>query len=70
MAEFFILRKYRRHGLGRQAAGQLFDMFPGLWTVRQQRTSPAACDFWRRAIPYEYSERLTTDEVVHEFVAT
>jgi len=67
MAEFFVLRKYRRRGVGRHAAEEIFRMFQGEWTVRQQRSNPAATAFWRTAIPYRYSERETTDEVVQEF---
>src|SRR5512133_3078613 len=29
IAEFFILRKYRRQGLGRAVAWQIFERFPG-----------------------------------------
>lgn len=50
MSEFFVLRKYRRQGIGRSAAAQLFERFPGPWKVRQQKTNPAATAFWRLAI--------------------
>ena len=35
MAEFFVMRKYRRHGIGIVAARELFARFPGDWQVRQ-----------------------------------
>src|SRR3712207_8167071 len=38
MAEFFVLKKYRRRGVGREAAFRLFSMFPGEWHVTQQRS--------------------------------
>jgi predicted acetyltransferase len=50
MAEFFILRKYRRRGLGARAAGQIFDRFPGPWEIRARSTNPAAVTFWRRVV--------------------
>ena len=31
IAEFFILRKYRRQGVGDMAARHVFDLFPGPW---------------------------------------
>jgi predicted acetyltransferase len=34
MSEFFVLRKYRRQGIGRTAAVELFERFPGPWRVR------------------------------------
>ncbi len=40
MAEFFVMRKYRRRGIGRKAAIDLFQRFPGPWQVRQQQTNP------------------------------
>lgn len=50
MAEFFVLRRYRRRGVGQHAAGWLFDRFPGPWEVRQRAENHAATTFWRRAI--------------------
>ena len=64
MAEFFVLRKYRRHGVGAIAARALFDTFPGWWEVRQEPTNFGAQKFWRGVI-YEYTngdfEDLTLD---------
>jgi predicted acetyltransferase len=50
MAEFFILRRYRRQGLGERAARIIFDGFPGPWEVRERPTNAAALAFWRRVI--------------------
>lgn len=50
IAEFFILRKYRRKGIGTRVAHHLFDMFPGWWEVRQTTLNVAAQDFWRNVI--------------------
>jgi predicted acetyltransferase len=56
MAEFFVMRKYRRHGVGIVAARELFARFPGDWQVRQMATNAPATSFWRRAIPYPFEE--------------
>jgi predicted acetyltransferase len=56
MAEFFVMRKYRRSGVGITAARDLFARFPGRWQVRQLRANTDATTFWRRAIPVEYRE--------------
>jgi predicted acetyltransferase len=56
MAEFFIMRKYRRGGVGLAAARELFARFPGEWQVRQMRANVDATAFWRRAIPVEFVE--------------
>jgi predicted acetyltransferase len=50
MAEFFVLRKYRRRGVGEQAARELFGRFPGRWEVRERPANVNAIAFWRRVI--------------------
>jgi predicted acetyltransferase len=50
MAEFFVLRKFRRSGVGRAAAFALFDRFRGRWEVRQRVANQGATAFWRRVI--------------------
>jgi predicted acetyltransferase len=50
MAEFFVLRRHRRAGVGLAAARQVFAAHPGRWEVRQRREATAATAFWRRAI--------------------
>jgi predicted acetyltransferase len=54
MAEFFILRKYRRQGAGRQSAFMAFDLFPGVWHVSELAENAPAQAFWRRII-HEYT---------------
>ena len=50
LAEFFILRKYRRRGIGGRAAGRVFDLFPGLWRVHLEAQNLPAQAFWRKVI--------------------
>ena len=50
VAEFFVLRKYRRRGIGAALARQVFELFKGRWEVRQLATNPAATQFWRTVI--------------------
>jgi len=50
MAEFFVLRKYRRQGVGRGLALLLFDRFPGRWRVEQIPGNDPALAFWRKVI--------------------
>ena len=56
MAEFFVMRKYRRGGVGTAFARNLFDRFPGRWQVRQMRRNQPAQTFWRRIIPVAFEE--------------
>ncbi|MBI2599754.1 GNAT family N-acetyltransferase [Candidatus Daviesbacteria bacterium] len=50
IAEFFILKKYRRGGIGQTVARQIFDMFPGKWEVTQTNQNREAQIFWRKVI--------------------
>ena len=50
MAQFFVLRKYRRRGVGRAAACELFSALPGRWQVGQMPLNLPAQAFWRRVI--------------------
>jgi predicted acetyltransferase len=50
VAEFFVMRKYRRKGVGSKAATLAFSCFPRRWEVRQNPANPAATAFWRRII--------------------
>ncbi len=47
MAEFFVLRKYRRVGVGTRAALLLFHRFPGGWEVPVAWYNQPALRFWR-----------------------
>jgi predicted acetyltransferase len=51
VAEFFVVRKYRRLQVGSRAAGLLFERFPGRWEVPVAWYNQPALCFWRRAIP-------------------
>lgn len=50
MAEFFIMKKYRKGGVGRHAAFYLFDSFPGKWEVAEIKENNPAQKFWRKII--------------------
>jgi predicted acetyltransferase len=50
IAEFFIMRKYRRQGIGEYAARNIFRQFPGSWQVGQITENQPATSFWRKVI--------------------
>lgn len=50
IAEFFVLKKYRNQGIGKQLAFYLFDKFPGKWEVRTSKRNLVAKIFWRKVI--------------------
>ena len=50
VAEFFVMRKYRRRGVGALAATLVFDLHPGAWEVKQVASHPGSTAFWRGVI--------------------
>jgi predicted acetyltransferase len=50
MAEFFVLRGCRRHGIGTYAAHEVWKRFTGPWEVRVMQSNPSAHLFWKQAI--------------------
>ena len=50
IAEFFIMRKYRKRGLGELVAHQIFNRFPGNWQVGQITENSCATIFWLKVI--------------------
>jgi len=50
IAEFFIMKKYRRCGVGEFAARWTFEQFPGAWEVHEVAENSPAQKFWRKTI--------------------
>jgi len=50
VAEFFVLRQYRRGRTGREAAFMLWHRFPATWVVRVLEKNAGAVAFWRDTI--------------------
>lgn len=50
IAEFFIMKKYKRKGLGTKVASKIWSKFPGQWQVRVLVENKIASAFWLKAI--------------------
>lgn len=50
MDQFFVLKKYRRQGIGRSLAKSVFAAVPGRWEVGQMPDNLPAQAFWRSVI--------------------
>jgi predicted acetyltransferase len=50
MAEFFIVRRYRKRGIGAAVAHEIWRRLPGPWEVRILEINHPARAFWRAAI--------------------
>ena len=63
--EFFIMRRYRRKGLGRLAATRLFDGYTGYWEIAAIGPNVPAQNFWRRVLS-SYTRNRYDEFTTHE----
>ena len=61
ISEFFIMRKYRKQGMGKAVAMQVFDRFRGIWEVHELDCNPDSIQFWRSVIA-SYTGRNYAEE--------
>lgn len=50
VAEFFIVRRYRKRGIGAAAAREIWRRFPGAWEVRVMEGNEPARAFWAATV--------------------
>lgn len=50
IAEFFIMRKYRRRGIGKTAAIKVFETHPGKWEIIQHGDNKPSIIFWENVV--------------------
>ncbi|XEC95563.1 GNAT family N-acetyltransferase [Paenibacillus tarimensis] len=63
ISDFFVMRKFRNKGYGKQAAFAIFDQFPGTWEVRQTLANVPAKRFWNKVI-HEYTNGLYSEVIL------
>lgn len=63
MAQFFILRTYKRKGLGKLIAFQCFEKFKGTWEVHVLPKNEIARHFWRSIIS-EYTKNNFNEKIL------
>jgi len=65
IAEFFVMRRFRREGVGRTLAFKIFDTYKGYWEIAEVGPNLPAQAFWRAVIG-EYThgnfKETTTEE--------
>lgn len=70
MAEFLVLPKYRRSGVGRAAAAAVFSRFQGEWETHEVPGNDQAVEFWRQAIPVDFTETTNEHGTTQRFTIT
>lgn len=74
IGEFFVVSKFQGKGIGRYAAEQVFNRFPGTWETSQIPENKAALDFWEKVVDgyasgqYEKSLKTITEPKPHPMV--
>jgi predicted acetyltransferase len=61
VGEFFIVRAYRRQGIGMNVAHHLWQRFPGRWEVRVMQANCTALKFWQHVITTFTGEAVRPD---------
>ncbi|OXL83988.1 hypothetical protein BCV73_13465 [Paenibacillus sp. SSG-1] len=73
---FFILKKYRRKGIGKLACSQFFELYPGRYAISQALTNIPAINFWKSVYltnnfnVYEMPEIEDGVKVVYQYFTT
>lgn len=50
ISEFFVLYKYRRAGIGKQAFFKVLDLHKGTWQLKRHPKNLPSVHFWKKAI--------------------
>lgn len=64
LSEFFVLRRYRGHGVGRNAAMQVLSRLPGSWEISTHALNIPNQAFWRSVLQAYTSGRYR--EIWHQ----
>ncbi|MFF2014507.1 GNAT family N-acetyltransferase [Paenibacillus sp. NPDC058177] len=71
IAEFFIMKKYRKEGIGKAVAKQLFDLHKGDGEVYQLESNRPAQAFWNKTINEytkgKFKERFENGRRIQDF---
>lgn len=74
ISEFFVMKKYRRTGVGKSVAKDVFRLHKGHWEIFQMERNKPAQLFWRNVINEytsgQYTERIDEErKIIQEFVS-
>ena len=50
ISEFFVLNKYRKLGIGKQAAIEVFKQHRGKWEIKMHPKNKGSIEFWKRVV--------------------
>ncbi len=71
IAEFFVLHKYRKIGVGTFMANEMFKKYKGKWEIKTLLKNMPAQKFWRKVVKNasngNYNEKLTQENKRYGF---
>lgn len=65
VAEFFIMKKYRKKGYGKKLINYLFGNYKGKWELFVHNSNSIGQKFWSIVI-HEYTDKFTTKKIKNE----
>lgn len=66
LAEFFVMKKYRRQGVGRYVAKEIFQKHPGKWELTVHPNNPISHKFWNSVISENAKGEIKVVEQVED----
>ena len=66
VAEFFIMRKFRKKGIGQFVAEHIWQTHNGAWQVRVWDNNIAAHSFWNKAIKKFSKKSILPERIVYQ----
>lgn len=73
IAEFFVMKKYRKEGIGKAVAKQIFELHKGDWEVYQLESNKQAQIFWCKVIDEytqgKFKDRFENGKMIQDFVS-
>ncbi len=68
MSEFFVMKKYRKQGIGKQAAIEVLKMHPGKWELTVHPNNPVSHKFWNSVITQVSDDNVrVVEDVEHVY---
>lgn len=64
LSEFFVMKKYRRQGIGKYAALQILREHPGKWELTVHPNNPGSHKFWKKVISEAAKGEVTVAEQI------
>ncbi|CAM4049556.1 hypothetical protein VA7868_01245 [Vibrio aerogenes CECT 7868] len=60
--QYFILRKFKKQGIGKEALKQVLHLYPGKWQIRVLKENTGAFKFWLSAVSEIVGQKYVSEE--------